>query len=148
MSFLRAAASILGTTEFSVIGNGDAIRMFDGTTVSDDVLAQIRSAAAEPDPVTVAQIKAEAQRRIIARTGASNFDECVVKQLNAQMRATELVNKKASGATYTDADRSEEASLQALADAIKLIRTKSNEIERMDPRPSADAIRHNSYWTD
>lgn len=93
---------------------------------------------------TTKDIKDEAQRRIIALSGATSLNDCIVKQLNASMRASELINKKAEGGTLTTEEQVEEAALKALADGIKLIRAKSNEIEAMTPRP-ADYT-NNSLW--
>lgn len=95
---------------------------------------------------TIANVKSEAQRRIIALTGATTFDGCLTKQLNASMRASELINKKASGVTLTTEEQAEEVALQTLADAIKLIRARSNMIEQMDPIPS-DYATNETYWT-
>ena len=84
----------------------------------------------------VAAVKAEAQRRIIAIAGASDLMSCLTKQLNAQMRAAELINIKAEGRALTAEQEAETAALQALADAIKAIRAASNVIEAMDPIPA------------
>ena len=95
-----------------------------------------------PDAELRARIKAEAQRRIIALTGASDFNSCMTKQLNAVMRATELTNKKASGGTLTDAENAEAAALAGLATAIKAIRSKSDALEVSLP---ADYT-NDSHW--
>lgn len=81
-------------------------------------------------------VKAEAQRRIIAATGAADLQACLIKQLNALMRATELTNKKASGQVLTLAEATEAASLETLAATIKRIRSRSNDIEAMTPIPA------------
>ncbi len=78
-------------------------------------------------------IKAEAQRRIIALVGASDLTSCLIKQLNAQMRANELNDKRISGGTLTAEETAEADALRALAAAIKAIRAKSNEIESSLP---------------
>lgn len=90
----------------------------------------------------VADIKAEAQRRIIAITGAPDLQSCLIKQLNAQMRATELVNKRALGYALTEAELAEAAALQDLADGIKAIRAASNELEIGPPADYTNDI----YW--
>ncbi|WBT40171.1 hypothetical protein [Hyphomicrobium sp. DMF-1] len=92
--------------------------------------------------VTGDMIRAEAQRRIIALTGASDLQSCLIKQLNAQMRATELVNKRAFGVALTTDEENEAVSLQALADGIKSIRARSNELEADPPADYTD----NSHW--
>lgn len=94
-------------------------------------------------PVTTSDVRDEAQRRIIALTGASSLDGCIVKQLNALMRATELANARASGLTLSGTQEMEASSLQLLADAIKNIRTKSNLIEN---NPPSDFMA-DSYWS-
>lgn len=90
-------------------------------------------------------VKQEAQRRIIAITGASDIMSCLTKQLNAQMRAAELSNIKAEGGQLTAEQEAEAAALQALADSIKAIRAKSNEIEALDPIPADYAA--DARWT-
>lgn len=90
-------------------------------------------------------VKAEAQRRIIVRTGASDLNTCFAKQLNAQMRATEITGKELAGEVLTAEETAEAAALVQLANDLKLIRSKSDEIEQMDPIPInyTDDI----YWT-
>lgn len=79
-------------------------------------------------PATPEAIRFEAQRRIMALVGATDLNACLIKQLNAQMRASELIDKKASG-TLTQAEQAEAAALASLAAGIKLIRQRSNELE-------------------
>lgn len=95
-----------------------------------------------PRQPTADDVRAEAQRRIIAATGAASFEACIVKQMNALMRATELANKRAAGGTLTDAETAEAAALQGLADQIKALRAKSN---AMEGNPPAD-YRSDSRW--
>lgn len=90
-------------------------------------------------------VKAEAQRRIILVTGAHDLESCIIKQLNANMRANELNDARVSGRTLTPEEETEAAQLRALADAIKAIRAKSNEIELMSPIP-ADFATNEAYW--
>lgn len=113
----RAYFAVEATTE-QVAAANSVLATFDLTTA-------IRSP----------RVKAEAQRRIIALTGTSSLDACIIKQLNALMRATELTNKKASGATLSPQEEAEAVALEGLAAAIKSIRAKSNEIEAMRPIP-------------
>ena len=87
------------------------------------------SVGPRPDADIRAGIKAEAQRRIVALTGATDLNSCFVKQLNALMRGTELTNKKASGGTLTAGEEAEAAALQGLAAQIKAIRAKSDALE-------------------
>lgn len=103
-------------------------------------------AAHVPELVLVADVKQEAQRRIVALTGVADLASCLIKQMNANMRANELNNILATGGTLTAEEQTEAAQLQAYAAAIKLIRAKSNEIEAMSPIP-ADFATNNAYWT-
>lgn len=89
--------------------------------------------AALPHQQLVSMIKAEAQRRIVALTGAASLDACLIKQLNALMRATELTNKRAQGETLTAEEEIEASTLEGLAAAIKGIRAKSNALEANPP---------------
>lgn len=106
------------------------------------VAAQTPIAAYVPPEPTAQDVRAEAQRRIIALTGTADLAGCIVKQLNASMRASELINIKASGGTLTAEQTAEAAALQAMADAIKAVRAASNVIE---PAPPAD-FTDDSYW--
>jgi uncharacterized protein YnzC (UPF0291/DUF896 family) len=68
----------------------------------------------------------------------------MIKQSNANMRANELNDKRVSGGTLTAEEETEATALRNLATAIKAIRSKSNDIELMDPIPldyTADG-----YW--
>jgi hypothetical protein len=92
--------------------------------------------AAKVREMMVVKVKAEAQRRIIALTGASDLTTTMIKQLNASMRANELNNKLATGGTLTTKEQGEADALKALAAAIKAIRAASDVLEAMDPIPS------------
>lgn len=105
---------------------------------------QVRVVRTVP-PITAAQVKAEAQRRIILMTGAPDFNSCIVKQLNALMRVGELNNKLAMGDTLTEAEAVEAVALQAMANAIKAVRASSNTIEALSPIPADYA--DNARWT-
>lgn len=98
--------------------------------------------APRPDAELRAMIKAEAQRRIVALTGATDLNSCLVKQLNALMRGTELTNKTASGEMLTVEEEAEAAILQGLATAIKAIRAKSDALELSLPVD----FTANSHW--
>ncbi len=101
-------------------------------------------AAHAHDRVTPADVKEEAQRRIIALTGASTLEACLIKQLNASMRAIELNDKRTSGATLNDTEAAEAAALRALATAIKAVRSASNVLEAMRTIPADYAS--DKYW--
>lgn len=105
---------------------------------------EIDAQAAQLRLEEIKAVKNEAQRRIVLRTGATDFNSCIVRQLNASMRATELVNKKSDGGTLTQEEQAESIALQSLANDIKAIRYASNLIEAMDPIPSD--YTDNKYW--
>lgn len=86
-------------------------------------------------PITAANVKAEAQRRIIARVGAPDLTQCIIKQLNANMRANEL-NDIRHERELTTEEAAEAEALRQLALDIKDIRAKSDEIEAIDPIPA------------
>lgn len=97
-----------------------------------------------PNTVRVADVKAEAQRRIIALWGASSFEDVVVKQLNANMRANELQEIRIEGGALTPEQAAEAVALKQSADDTKVIRAASNVIEAMNPIPSD--YTNDSYW--
>lgn len=100
--------------------------------------------ALAPPPPNSDDVRAEAQRRIIARTGANDLQSAIIKQLNAQMRATELVMKRASGVAWSEDEMHEAAALQTLADDIKAIRAASNVLEAMERIP--DDYQDARWW--
>lgn len=87
-------------------------------------------------------VRAEAQRRIISLVGAADIVGCLIKQHNAQMRATELTLIKAAGGSWTPEQAAEAAALQSMADQIKAIRAASNVLE---PNPPSD-FTDDSHW--
>lgn len=98
----------------------------------------------QPPAPTANEIRAECQRRIMIITGTpGDFQRCMVKQLNALMRAAELVNKKALGEELTESELAEEQILMNLANAIKALRAKSNILEANPPIDYTD----DQYWT-
>lgn len=89
----------------------------------------------EDIPATVEMVKAEAQRRIL-----NILPEW--KQRNLTARAAELAIK--GQANWTAEETAEHAAGQVIWDQIKLIRTKSDELEAMTPIPSD--FKSDSYW--
>lgn len=87
-----------------------------------------------PVVITADQVKAEAQRRIMALMGAASLEACIIKQLNANMRANEL-NAIRHEREWTAEESAEATSLTSMAAAIKAIRAISNEIEAITPIP-------------
>lgn len=98
----------------------------------------------EPAIYAAEHVKAEAQRRIIALTGKTTLQDCMIKQFNALMRAGELTDKRVSGETLTAAEEVEAETLRGLATKVKAIRTASNVIEAMSPIPADYA--DNRHW--
>ncbi len=148
-----------GLPDVIVLANGNRVRGAKaGETFSDfrllprfGQLGDSNATVVEQDrvvttfAVTAAHVKAEAQRRIIALTGATSLDGCFIKQFNANMRATELNDKRVSGDVLTVEEEAEAAALRALAAATRQIRAKSNALEAMAPIP-ADYT-SDAYWT-
>lgn len=89
-------------------------------------------------PTSVNDVREEAQRRIVALTGARDVQSCLIKQLNALMRATELTSKRALGGAMSDVEAAESVALKGLADKIKAIRASSNLLESKLPDDYTD----------
>ena len=106
----------------------------EGVSVEADRVVIIRSF---PAP-TATSVRNEAQRRIIALTGASDLTSCIIKQLNALMRVGEINDKQARGETLSEQEQTEAVSLRAMANAVKAIRAASNAMEGNPPADYAD----------
>lgn len=91
-----------------------------------------QGATVHPRP-DAGDVRAEAQRRIIALMGASDLTSCILKQCNANMRAVELTNKKATGVALSASETAEAEALEAVATRIKQIRAASNVLEADPP---------------
>lgn len=87
-------------------------------------------------------VREEAQRRIIALMGARSLNDCLIKQLNAQMRASKLVNKRALGQALTVPETAEAAALEQMATKIEAIRAASNVMEPSPP----DDLEDDAHW--
>ena len=85
-----------------------------------------------PPALTADDVRKEAQRRIIALSGANNLMSCIIKQLNALMRATELADIKTSR-KLTSEESAESDALRRLATVIKAVRAASNAMESGPP---------------
>ena len=119
----------------------------EGTTWRERATAQIGWDVVDGEPVepevpvpvpTADDVRAECQRRIIELTGASDVINCLIKQHNAQMRATELVLKKVTAGLWSETEAAEAAALQTMAGAIKALRAKSNLLEPSPPSDNTD----------
>lgn len=95
-----------------------------------------------PPPLTADDVRAEAQRRIIALFGVDNLTNCMIKQHNMQMRAISLTNKRARGEELSDAEKAEEIAYHAMEAKILSIRAASNKI---DPAKVDDHTK-DEYW--
>jgi hypothetical protein len=128
--------SALGWKALVYTGTGTV----ESVSVDGDVITVTR-AAEQPG---TNHVKAEAQRRIILRTGAADLTGCIIKQLNANMRANEL-NDIRHARAWTTEEAAEAEALRTLAADIKIIRAKSNVIEAINPIPMDYAA--DSRWT-
>lgn len=95
----------------------------------------------DPPAPTANDVRTEAQRRIIALVGAQDLTGCLIKQLNANMRANEL-NDIMHSRELTAEEAAEATALRSLATQIKAIRAASNVLEPNPPTDYAD----NKYW--
>lgn len=95
------------------------------------------AAAAWARAARVADVKAEARRRIVAIADPD-------RQRNLTARGTEFALKLAAGETLTADEQAELAAGEAIWTRIKALRTASNNIEAMDPIPADFA--DNTYW--
>lgn len=91
--------------------------------------------------ISADDVRAEAQRRIMALVGATTLDGCIIKQLNANMRANEL-NDIRHDREWTSGEAAEAAALRGLANQIKAIRVASNVLE---PSPPAN-FKADEHW--
>jgi hypothetical protein len=77
-------------------------------------------------PVTPAEIKGEAERRILSRLPEW-------KQRNLTARGVELVLARVVNGSWTKAQADEAAAMQAAWDRVKAIRSRSDELEQTLP---------------
>ncbi len=132
--FVNSAGSVV-TREI-----GDGIESRLASELSADELAGVEPY--QPPAPTAADGRQEAQRRIFALVGATDFNGCIVRQLNASMRATELTNRIALGSTLSAAEQAEATALQTLANRIMSIRVASNAMEVAPPA----SYRDDAHW--
>jgi hypothetical protein len=102
--------------------------------------SQVRIVRSKP-ALTANDVRAEAQRRIIALVSATDLMSSLIKQLNANMRANEL-NDIMHTRDLTAEETAEATALRSLATQIKAIRAASNVLE---PNPPAD-FSDTKYW--
>lgn len=94
--------------------------------------AEMRRCGLASPIITADDVRAECQRRIIALVGATDLLNCIIKQLNANMRANELNDKQING-TLTPDEQVEAEALRAMALKIKDLRAASNVLEASRP---------------
>ena len=100
-------------------------------------MAEWKALAHPPSPpVTSADIKAEAERRIFAVLPEW-------KQRNLTARAVELLLALVKNNGWTAAEAAEAAAIQGQWDKVKTIRARSDELEQMLPTDFADS----GHWT-
>lgn len=115
--------------------------VYEGEGADEEIIVEfdkvriVRSPISIP-PTTIADVKAEAQRRIFGR-----YPQW--KQANMTARAVELL--QIGQTNWSAEEQAEAAALNAAWAWIKAIRTKSDEIELLEPLP-AD-ITHDSWWS-
>ncbi len=139
MTKLRAAKTILGHDLFYVKG-GIIYTDDNDEPVSDAIQAQIEAEGIALALPVAADIKAEAQRRILSI--APEW-----KQRNLIAFGVEAIRDYGADVSAWPADlQAMNVAAQAIWDAIKAIRTKSDEIEAMEPIP--DDFADDSYWSE
>lgn len=119
-------------------------KIVDGVEVamSEEEATAILAEWSTPLPAPTANdVRVEAQRRIMALLGATTLEGCIIKQLNANMRANEL-NDLRHSRTLDAAELAEASALRGLAEQIKAIRAASNVLEPSPPNDFTD----NSHW--
>jgi hypothetical protein len=114
--------------EYRLVPRFATLGSANGTAVEGQALVVTRT-------VTAQMVKSEAQRRIIAMTGAADMTMCLIKQSNANMRANRL-NDVRMAREWTPDEAAEAQALRTLALTIKAIRDRSNAIEAMIPIPA------------
>ena len=146
-TMLTSIKSIEAERDAALAAQGAAEKERDAAIAERDALqAQIDAAAdavVNPTTPSADDIRREAQRRIIVLVGARDFDDCVVKQLNATMRAVFLTDKRLNGGTLTPTEEAEAQALRNLKAAIDGIRDKSNALEATLPID----YQNDTYWT-
>lgn len=97
-----------------------------------------------PVIVTPADIRREAERRIIALTGTHDLASCVIRQVNLQQRMMVLAERQRHQ-PLSDEEAAENEAILDLFAAIAHIRLRSDAIEALNPIPAdfADA----TYWS-
>lgn len=126
----------------NIRGSSVIVRDGDGAIIPDDVsnadyAAFLTSGAVVEDVAvlpTVAEVRAEASRRMQLLVGARNADHLQIVIANASREAIRLLRIK-TARPWTDDEAARAAALEAADAAIEAIRAASNTIEAMDQVP-------------
>lgn len=92
----------------------------------------------------VGEIKTHAQKLIsemFVTSSSYKIEEVLIKEINFIARASELINKKADGATITEEEQTEIDNFQATWDMIKTIRLLSDQKELEIANMSAEELK-------
>lgn len=89
----------------------------------------------EPTP-TPDDVRAEAQRRMIALIGARDANNLAIKIQNALRETARLLEKEVSGVALTPQEKTRKQTLMTMDAAIEAIRAASNTLEAMTPVPA------------
>lgn len=98
--------------------------------------------AAQAGPRRIPEVKAEAQRRILALDPSWTSENFVVKQMNLMMQVSALLDKKLGGATLTAAEDGLLAAARTIKANIDAIRSASDQVEA-DLLAAADPVGFN-----
>lgn len=115
--------------------NSDLETLTRSTDITPDAVRVVYTVTRRDLDAQKQAVKRECERRIIAMTGATDVISCIIKQANANMRANELNDKRLAGESLSAEEMSEAQALRNLAEAIKALRAKSNDIEALSPIP-------------
>jgi len=89
-------------------------------------------------------VRAEAQRRMMALVGARDAEHLALVITNGLREATRLLQKEAAGQALTPEEDARKHQLQQVDAAIEAIRAASNRLEAMEPIPEDYA--DDKYW--
>lgn len=145
---VRAACPIAGLSSAYPIGQDGlpdrgapavvTIAFADEATPDQRVAALAVLQSFDPDTPTADDVRAEAQRRMIALVAARDAAHLSLIIANGTREAVRLLRRQAS---WTEQDAARAATLQAVDEAIEAIRAASNAMEPSPPADYADDAR-------
>jgi len=112
--------------------------------LTEDQITTLNRVVADHNPDTidiesrVLAIKDEAQRRINALFDATDLQSSLIKQMNAQKRATQLLQRQVIGPALSTEEEEEVTYLSQLGEAVDAIRDASDELETSLPENYTD----------